>query len=224
MCHAHFVYHHVGRVEACLMQGLRICPESRGASAGDGGRRMWRYRWKWMQSMLPSNSRCTRPWPTWLACSMAPASASCTPSGTTSIRRSCRCSDSAGECATSMCMSSREMAAHACVHFGIHASNCHPRQVRRIPIGKFDYLGALQMPNQADLVACDARLANLLGEKVVKLASLSERIGPMLTRVPTPMLDYTIRLASPPPLEQACRKQHASTYSAWSCLRLDARG
>lgn len=56
------------------------------------------------------------------------------------------------------------------------------------------------MPNQADLVACDARLANLLGEKVVKLASLSERIGPMLTRVPTPVLDYTIRWACCPPL------------------------
>ncbi|BDA43339.1 SWI/SNF-related matrix-associated actin-dependent regulator [Coccomyxa sp. Obi] len=51
----------------------------------------------------------------------------------------------------------------------------------------------LQMPNQADLVTCDARLANLLGDKVVKLASLSERIGPMLTRVPTPVLEYTIR-------------------------------
>lgn len=52
------------------------------------------------------------------------------------------------------------------------------------------------MANQPELVECDARLMKVLGEKTVKLSSLSERIAPMLTRVPTPVLDYTIRCSS----------------------------
>ena len=53
--------------------------------------------------------------------------------------------------------------------------------------------GGAQVPNQAALAQCDARLAALLGEKVVKLSSLSARIGPLLTPVPTPKLTYTVR-------------------------------
>jgi hypothetical protein len=51
----------------------------------------------------------------------------------------------------------------------------------------------MQMANQPALVECDARLSSLLGEKVVRLSSLSERVAPMLTPVPKPVLDYTIR-------------------------------
>lgn len=77
------------------------------------------------------------------------------------------------------------------------------------------------MPNQADLVACDARLGNLLGEKVVKLASLSERIGPMLTRVPTPVLEYTIRWAYYSPLDNLAKcsmHQHPVLGLAWGVI------
>lgn len=53
------------------------------------------------------------------------------------------------------------------------------------------------MPNQAALAQCDARLAAVLGERVVKLSSLSAKIGPLLTPVPTPKLTYTVRWGSP---------------------------
>ena len=66
------------------------------------------------------------------------------------------------------------------------------------------------MANQADLVNCDERLAGLLGDKVIKLSSLSERIGHMLTRVPTPVLEYTIRSAAFHPSHAHPRPVHYS--------------
>jgi hypothetical protein len=56
---------------------------------------------------------------------------------------------------------------------------------------------AAQVPNQPALAQCDARLAAVLGEKAVKLSSLSARIGPLLTPLPTPKLTYTVRHAPP---------------------------
>ena len=58
------------------------------------------------------------------------------------------------------------------------------------------YVLYVQVANHPSLVNCDERLSSLLGQKTVRVSSFSERISPMVTRVPTPMLDYTIRLST----------------------------
>ena len=56
-----------------------------------------------------------------------------------------------------------------------------------------------QVPNQAALVQCDAALAALLGgEVVVKMSSLSARIGALLQPLPPPTLHYTVKCAQAP--------------------------
>lgn len=46
------------------------------------------------------------------------------------------------------------------------------------------------------MVECDAALNAVLGEKVVKMSSLSARIAPLLKPCPRPLLEYTIRCRS----------------------------
>ena len=50
----------------------------------------------------------------------------------------------------------------------------------------------VQLPNQANMVQCDAALNGLFGEKVIKVSSLSARVAPLLQPCPRPLLEYTI--------------------------------